>query len=451
MDAQIEQVLEQASLNQMQRRVLLLIVLTVVLEGIDIQIVGIAAPQILAEWNLSNAQFAFALAASLLGMAIGAPMAGALADRLGRRPILIGGVVLLGVSTAWMALAQSVAQIALMRVTAGFGFAAVLTTAPALAAEWMPRRLRQQIAAVVVIGIPLGGMIGAAAGAAVIPLWGWRTAFAVGGSLPLLLACIALFALPESLRFLSLWPNKAKELNLLLRKMGVMPIAKWSARPEAKPMTDRGAEKVGAAHIFSALYRKSTAGLAVAFFSNLAISYAFFSWVPVLLASLGLPMAAAIRGLFYFNLSGALGAVLVSWLFRHVGSRRILVALGTLGVLGSMWLSFVVLAMAARHVSRLEASLIVGLGAVGVATVAGQASLYALGAYLYSTECRASGLGFSGSAGRWGGMASIAAGGVVLGLTSGTSKFLWLIVGLFVMAIGGAMLVDRHWPKPISA
>lgn len=444
-DLEIEQLLERSSLSMLQVRILFLIIITIVLEGIDIQLLGIAAPQILAEWHLSKAGFGFAAAASLFGMAIGAPAAGRLADRLGRRPVLIGAVFALGALTALMGLAQTIGQLAAMRLCAGVGFGAVLTTAPALAAEWMPRRLRHQIVAVVIIGTPVGGMIGAAAAAVIIPAWGWRSAFVTGGCLPLLLACVALIALPESPRFLRLWPQRRQELVLLLRKC---------SRSFHRIAYDQGtltnhtecAAEVGSASIFAAAYRRSTTGLALAFLANLAISYAFFNWAPVLLASLGLPLTAAIRGLLYFNLFGALGAIGASWFTRQFGSRRILLALGSLGALCAMWLAMIVPEVAADHVGKLPTSMIFGLGAIGVATVAGQASLYALGAYVYSTECRASGLGFAGSAGRWGGLASAASGGSVLALSGGTNLFLWLIVAMFLMAIGGVALVDRHWP-----
>lgn len=445
-DLKIEQLLERSSLSLLQGRILFLIIIAIVLEGIDIQLLGIAAPQILAEWHLSKAGFGFAAAASLFGMAIGAPAAGRLADRLGRRPVLIGAVFALGALTALMGLAQTVGQLASMRLCAGVGFGAVLTTAPALAAEWMPKRLRHQIVAVVIIGTPVGGMIGAAAGAVIIPAWGWRSAFVIGGCLPLLLACVALIALPESPRFLQLWPHRRRELVLLLRKCGPRSLHRIAYDQGTLTNQNECTAEVGSASIFATAYQRSTTGLALAFFANLAISYAFFSWAPVLLASLGLPLMAAIRGLLYFNLFGALGAIGASWFTRQFGSRRILLALGSLGALCAMWLAMIVPEVAANHVGKLPPSMIFGLGAIGVATVAGQASLYALGAYVYSTECRASGLGFAGSAGRWGGLTSAASGGSLLALSGGTSLFLWLIVALFLMAIGGVVLVDRHWP-----
>jgi AAHS family 4-hydroxybenzoate transporter-like MFS transporter len=445
-DLEIEQLLEQGSLSLLQVRILCLLGTAIVLEGIDLQLVGIAAPRILAEWHMSKAEFGLAMAASLFGMAIGAPAAGRLADQLGRRPVLIAGVFVLGTLTALMSLAQTVGQIATMRLCAGVGFGAVLTVAPALAAEWMPRRLRHQIVALVVIGTPVGGMIGAAAGALIIPMWGWRSAFVIGGCLPLLLVCVALIALPESPRFLSSWPQRREQLSLLLRKYGARSAHQIAREP---PVTTNSNERTAgsrAGSIFAKTYRRSTAGLALAFFANLGISYAFFSWAPVLLSSLGLPLAAAIRGLLYFNLFGALGAAGASWFTRRFGSRPILLALAGLGTLSATLLAMIVPGVAGDQVGRLPGTVILGLGAIGVATVAGQATLYALGAHMYSTERRASGLGFAGSAGRWGGLTSAATGGSVLALSGGTSAFLWLIVAMFLMAMAGVILVNRHWP-----
>jgi AAHS family 4-hydroxybenzoate transporter-like MFS transporter len=405
--------LEGARLSDRQRRVLAVVILAIILEGIDIQLLGLAAPAILQDWHLAKAALGAAMAGSLLGMTLGAPLGGVLGDRFGRRIILLAGVSLFGFFTVLTALAMDVAQIASLRVLAGFWFGAVLTNAPTLASEWMPQRLRKQVAAFVVVGTPIGGMLGSAGGAWLIPHLGWRIAFAVGGTLPLSVAAAMIALLPESPRFLAARSQHQSGLASL-RQLLATPL------------------------------RRSTYGIDLAFFANLAVNYAFFSWAPSLLVSVGLPMQASIRGLLYFNMFGALAAIIAARFFGRRRTHSFLIAAAGLGLAAALLLALLIRAAVTASTNSLPPVIAVCLALVGVATVASQALLFALATRVYPTECRASGLGVAGGAGRFGGLLSAYFGGHILSRPAGADVFLVAVGALFLISASGILIVARN-------
>jgi len=400
------------ALTSEQWRIVSAVIACVLIEGIDLQILGFAAPALLADWHLTKAAFASAMGASLLGMAVGAPISGRLADGLGRRPLVIACLGLLGGFTALTAFAVNVGQIALLRLCAGLCFGAILTNAPILAAEWMPKSLQDQTVALVVVGTPVGGMLGAAAASWVIPNLGWRAAFIGGGVLPCLAAVCLRKLVQESPQFLAARSSGNATAGIVSKLIGLE-------------------------------YLRSTAGVCLAFGANLAIAYAFFSWVPTLLVTIGVPLAAAIRGLLYFNLCGALMAVVASRLIARTGLKPFLIVAAAVGMAALLCLAML-LNRAPVLVTSAPWILALLLSLIGAANVAAQAVLFSLAARIYPVQYRATGMGLAGSAGRWGGLCSSVAGGPILGLAEGPIVFLALNALLFLVTATGVALVDRQ-------
>jgi AAHS family 4-hydroxybenzoate transporter-like MFS transporter len=417
LEAELDRQLDGPSLDPLQWRVTLLVLGTLMLEGIDIQVLGFAAPSMIAQWGLPRGSLGPAMAAALIGMAVGSPLGGRLGDRLGRRPVLICGTALFGLLTLVTAFAASLGDLAILRLGAGLGFGAALSNAPTLVAEWMPTRRRNQITTWAVLGVPIGGMLGAAVASWLIPAWGWRAAFMAAGALPVVLALIMMHALPESPRYLAI----------------------KSAHRANQPATESP---------FAPAYWRSTLGVNIAFFASLTVSYAFFSWTPTLLSSVGLSVRTALHGALVFNLLGTIGAVASTPVISRIGSRAGLLALSSLGVVSACAMIGGLQSFdASVATTGASGALLLGIGFLGVATVAGQVALFGLALHMYPTGCRATGLGIAGSTGRFGGILSAFAGGAVLGLTNGAATFMALIAALFVLCGTGVAIVNRHVPR----
>lgn len=412
-----DRVLDPEPLGAIQWRVVLLLVLAFVLEGFDLQVVAFASPTIVAEWGISKQSLGPAMAASLVGMIIGSAIGGRLGDRTGRRPTVVGSIAIFAAATLLTAWTGSVNQIAVLRMIAGLGFGAAQTSAMALLAEWLPTNTRSRVISAVVVSVPGGGMLGAALCAWLIPAAGWRAAFVAGGMLPALLALLLLLYLPESPSFLRLREGD----------------------PAAR-LTNRAAVR----QLLSAPYLATTLGLAVAFFSNLAASYAFFSWIPLMVAAMHYPVAAGIRGSFFFNLFGAVGVLCGARAFARWSPKRALfvfVAAGLVAML-SLALSLRGLTTVGTPTATDAVLLMTLLSLAGVGTVGVQAGLYGLAATVYPTWCRATGIGVAGSVGRVGAIVSAYGGGAILSLASGVNVFLVIVMLLFGVTGLGIWLVS---------
>src|SRR5688572_16325161 len=171
--------------------------LIMVLDGLDVQLIGFAAPALIGEYGISRSALGPALAASVIGMSVGAVGIGPVGDRWGRRPALLLSAVLFGVMTLLTATATSVGTLALWRFLTGIGLGAALPGAVALMAEFAPARHRSQLVVMSLLGVPVGGIVGSALAAEVIPELGWRAIFVVGGVLPIVAAALLFFVLPE--------------------------------------------------------------------------------------------------------------------------------------------------------------------------------------------------------------------------------------------------------------
>lgn len=429
--APIQEVVDDLAFTAFHTRVLALVAGVILLDGFDIQLAAFAAPAILADWKLGPAALAPVMAASLLGMAVGTSVGGRIGDRYGRRPALIAAAFWFGATAMLTALCRDVTSFSVLRFITGLGLGAAVPNATALVAEWMPARARNYAITVISVGVPCGGIVGAALAAWLIPGYGWPAAFLVGGGLPILLGVVMIGALPESPQLLARRGGADARIARLIADAGGTAHARFAPPPAVSQ----------GGHVFAPPLRRSTIGMSIAFFAALMAVYALLSWVPVVLAGAGFPMASAIRGSMILNLSGVAASFALTWLMLRIGSRRAIVGticagLATLG----LWAAL----LSTPGVPH--AAILVGVALVGAGVLSLQVLLMTLSAHIFPVECRSAGIGYSISFGRVGAIASAFGAGLLLALPNGLLLFFALVATALLVLAAAMLLVDRHLP-----
>lgn len=381
--------------------VVAMVAIALVLDGLDAQALGLAIPALMAEWNLTRADFSPIAAGSLVGMAIGATFGGLLGDRIGRRLALIGSITVFGLATGLATLAAGTVSFGALRALAGLGLGATLPNASALIAEFTPARFRSIGMSIAQLSQPVGSMLAGFIAAALLEGSGWRSLFLIGGAAPIALALLFLWRLPESPSFLA-------------RK-------------------DRPREHVPRASIGALLApgrRRDTVLAWSSCFLSLLALYSVLSWAPAMLAAERLPLSFTGTAIATFSIGGILGSFGCGLLITRFGSRPAQLLIGATGIAAA-----VTLIVLFRSGIATPALIGVLMAFIGVGAAGTQATLYSLGAHLYPTGLRATGIGAILGIGRFGAVASAWVGAWAVDAGGAVGFF-----ALFAAAIAAATL-----------
>ena len=432
----IGRVLDDGPYTTMQKVVVFLAAMAIVTDGFDGQLIGFAIPSIIKEWGITRGALAPAVAAGLLGMAIGSACAGLFADRFGRRMAVIASVFLFGAATCSIGFAPDVITIAALRFVAGLGIGGALPGSTTMTAEFTPARRRTLAVTATIVCYPLGGMIAGLFASAVLPAYGWRGLFWIGGLFPIAYSALLFFVLPESPRFLARKPNRWPELSKLLSRMA-------RPTPASTAFVDAAEQKAEQHAGFSALFdtgrARDTVAIWAAFFMCLLAVYSAFSWLPTMLASEGLSPAIAGSGLTAYNLGGVFGALICAVVITRFGSRWPIVICCAGAALTAYLLQGV-------NVAQDTNLFIAGIGLHGLFVNAVQCSLYALCAFVYPTLVRATGTASALAFGRLGAILSSFAGAAVI-TAGGAHAYLTLLGSAMVVTLVAMLVVRRHIPQ----
>ena len=353
------------------------------LEGMDIQSAGIVGPSLAAQFALSSSALGLVFSASIMGLLPGALVGGWLADRAGRKSVLIGAVTIFGVFSLATAIAWNFESLLLARFLTGLGLGAAMPNLIALCSEAVEERLHGTAVSMMYCGMPLGGALAAAIG-----LTGteetWKTVFYVGGVGPLLIVPLLYWSLPESSAF------RAQKISGSAKGR-----ADWKG-------------------LFQNDTAKPTILLWVGFFFTLMVLFILQNWLPTLLRGLGFSRVEATTVQIVLNVGGALGALFLGRLLDrwNVTFLVVLMYCGILVALAALGLS-----------GHLSAMLVAGFTA-GFFSIGGQLVLYALVPRFYPTVIRGTGVGAAVAIGRLGSMSGPLLAGQMLAAGSGAATVL---------------------------
>ena len=409
--------------------------LAIVVDGFDNQLLAISIPALMLEWDVPRAAFAAVLASGMVGMVVGGALGGVVGDRIGRRLALLASVAGFGVLTAMASAADNIITLGVLRFLTGIGLGGAMPNSAALASEYVPRRHRPFAVTLTIMCIPIGGTIAGLVGAQLLPRFGWRALFLVGGLVALGLAAAMWAVIPESPRFLARHPARWPELRTLLRRLG-HDLPGDAAFVDS---TEEPVARASAGALMGPEFRRDTLALSASFFFCLLAVYVGINWVPSMLAGAGFGVSVASNGLAAFNLGGVAGALLAAALMPRVGSRRTMLTMAAGAVAGAVVMSGVALA------TQSAAVVLAMLAWTGGLINAVQTTMYALAAHVYPTGIRATGVGTAVAVGRLGGVLSTYAGSWALESGGASRLFILLAAAMSVVFVALAS-VRRHIP-----
>ncbi|VVP81277.1 3-(3-hydroxy-phenyl)propionate transporter [Pseudomonas fluorescens] len=376
------------------------------IEGFDLQAAGTAAAGLRQTFTLDPKSMGWVFSAGIIGLLPGAFFGGWIADRIGRKKILIAAVLLFGVFSLSTAYVSSFSTLLLARFMTGLGLGAALPNLIALCAEAVGEQRRGTAISIMYAGVPLGGAL--AAVVAMLFTEHWQTTFIIGGLAPLLVVPLMILLLPESSAF--------------RQQQGTVT--------EPRASTGQALFGEGRARVTLALW--------LSYFFTLTVMYMLLNWLPSLLLEQGFSKAEAGLVQMLFNLGGALGSLLGGVLLDRCNGVKVVlyVYAGLLAALAGVGLSVGIVPMA-----------VAGFCA-GLFVMAAQLVLYALAPPSYPTSVRATGVGAAVAVGRLGSVAGPLAAGQILAAGAGTTGVLLATSpGLVIAALTIISVIVRSAPQ----
>lgn len=395
----LEQVINERPLSGLQIRVVFLCSLVVFIDGYDLQAMALAVPTLSEVWRLSPAGFSWALAASMVGMAVGSIFLAPLGDRFGRKPVVIAGLLLMGTSSLAVITSTEPSHLAFWRCWVGIGLGMCHGNATALTAEYAPLRRRAMLMTLMGCNVAFGALVAGFIAPWLIQHHGWQAIFVIGGVLPIVLALLLIFAVPESLQLLFARQPDGVRLAAILTRMA----------PDVDPRKLVAAAKFAPIDSVFALLkpplRERTLRLWLIYGCNAFLLYLLISWLPVFLNGAGWSRPDALRGIIMLQLGGIAGALLLSWV---VDRGRAVLAL-IFAYLASAATALLFIVLPPRGALWPVLIIVLGGGISGA-----MFALMAIGAIFYPPTLRATGFSWTAAVARIGAVLGPLAGGWVL-------------------------------------
>lgn len=389
------------------------------LDGFDVLSISIASNGILQEWGIGRDTLGFVLTAELVGMAIGSILLGGVADKIGRRPMMLGCLVVMASGMFMVTTTTNLIVLGVYRVITGLGIGGMLAAINAVAAEYSNAKRKHMSVSIMSIGYPIGVVVGGLISSVLLRSYDWRSVFYLGASMTTILIPFVYFFVPETIHFLvrKRPPGALEKINATLKRMGHVTA---SGLPEVTEQE----RKSSVLDIFKPGLIATTCIVALAYFFHITTFYFVVKWAPQITVDLGFTSPEGSLAITWAMVGGALGGAVLGFLTLKYGIKALTIAV--------LVLSTVMVVLFGRTAPEL-AQIYALCFAAGFCTNAAIVGLYAIFAHAYPTHVRATGTGFAIGFGR---------GGSVLGpVVAGYLFEGGVTLPTVAMALGGGSLV----------
>jgi len=436
----VRRLINQGALSGGQIRLIVLCFIVVALDGMDIAIMGFIVPSLKASWNVTNHQLGVVISAALIGLALGAMIAGPLADRFGRRLMIIFSVLFFGLWTLVTAFSHSIEQMILFRFLTGLGLGAAMPNVSTLVAEYAPERRRSFIITVVFCGFTFGAASGGFAASWLLPRYEWHSVLLLGGILPLLVLPVLIRQLPESVRFLISRGAPAERIRTILERMipgSTNPHSQFQSSEADATQPDKNA----IATVISPRYRTGSLMLWGGYFMGLFLVYLIGSWLPSLVSKQGMTVTQAAIITAMYQAGGTLGSLFAGWLMDRFNANLALAVIYFCGGIAIVALGF----------SPAQVTVMSSIAfCSGFCFNGANTGMNALSASYYPTHARATGSSWMHGVGRIGAILSAFVGAEMLSLGWSFNLIFLLLAIPAVLTTAMLVIKNRYGFKPIT-
>lgn len=419
-----------------------MMILIMLTDGFDLFIPSYVAPDLVRDFGISNVAIQPFMSAGLIGMAIGSVLLGWVGDRIGRKGAYVSCLALMGIGSSLCYFATSIDQLFWYRLLMGLGLGGITPLATTLVSEWTNKKVRSVVVASVIVAVPLGGTLTGFIYRELVPEYGWRSMFAVGAIVPLVLFALFSYLLPESPKFManhpSLHKKLAKALNDLVKEQRYDGTENFFVVEGGKQSSNWFTT------IWNVDFRVRTALIWTAFTVNSFVLYVFTSQIPLLLAEAGLGTDVGSQGLQYFSGGSILGsiggAVLIGWF----GSKYTGSALAALGAVASVIIGILLVTADTSYLLLFLFCLLAGASVNGM-----QAFMYAVSAHSYPTEVRGSAVGMAQTVSRIGAVLAPMAAAVYFSMDPlpPVSSFFIFMAAVICVTVASFYFIPSHIPR----
>lgn len=434
----IRQLLDSSPLGRRRLSIIFVGFLCVLLDGIDIGAWGFVYPRLVADWGATVGQVTVVATAGYVTLALGALIAGPLADRFGRKPTLLASIALFGGGLLAAGFATNIETVGICRAVACAGLGAVMPAVITLVSEYLPLKRRSLLVTIVFCGFPLGQSVVGYLAAYVVPNFGWSSLLIIGGIAGLALIPLTAVVLPESLALLLRNPRNQHRVetivNTIARSAGEKRTIITTAADLAPHTTSR--RKGGVGLVLSRQLLPTSLLVWFAYLVNCTITYMLIGYLPLIMAQMGMDASGSGQIVGMAGWGGVIGSLLIGYAMSKFGNYRTLIVALTLTAISISAVAF----------GEWELSGLLILGLVwGILNAGSNGGMNAFAAEVFPPTARATGVSWMHSAGKFGAILSGLLGGVMIAAGWGIGAiFISMAIPLLLVVVGFAVLGIRN-------